>query len=207
MLNQSSAAPHLPQHRDLMKMFKKFVAVAAALLAVILIGGASLTRADAAGTDTGPCITAVWAADPNIKAQRGNCTVVENAPEDSTARSWVVLVSGLNVEDPALAGVPFHVKAVNQVSGKVLTDQSGTVDQWGIGSVNINEYLMQPASAPLPSYLITLTIGGKTYTYTIGADSFVKGQTDADPAGDVTSYESAGRYHFTNEVISSGRGW
>lgn len=195
-------------------MFKKLSAIA--LVVGITTAGfiATSPTARSADLEEGPCVIAVLKEDPSIRAQRGDCSGVVEAPaEEVKGQTQIIFIGRMLVQDPALAGQRIKVKAVNELSGEVLeshyagdADESGTfstVQSDGMGDVAFYDNHTQPASKPFPTYLVTLTVGNKTYTYKYTADLFVNQGTD----GDVTTYVAEAPAYLKNGKVSAGYGW
>ena len=182
-------------------MFKK-------LFAIVLVAGISTAgfvatspTARSSELEEGPCVIAVLKDDPSFRAQRGDCSGVEDtAPVEVTGQNQSVFVGALNIRDFSLADTNVRMKLVNQLTGKVIVDESKTLPWDGGSEFRFFDSVTQPASASLPSYLLTLTIGDKTYTKAYGTSSFVKQGTD----GDLTTYVAEVYSHYKNGAIADG---
>jgi hypothetical protein len=184
-----------------MKMFKTIAAIAAALLVVITFSVASLTSADAAGTDTGPCITAVWKDDPTITAQRGDCAV-------ETPVSTVVGYSTnvrIGVNDPVFANSWFNIKIWDAETGEQVFYESLTADANGFGEIQFTAYREYDSSVTEPVWTYGAMIdypalggqpGGST-GLSFGVDDYT----------DLTAPGTDPFYSLTGDVFFIGHEW
>lgn len=154
-----------------MKTFTKITATTAALLLTAGVTfAATIQSADASGTDTGDlCVIATRVDDPSIKAQRGkNCPTAEPAPPARPVS--VVLENNIQVYDADWNPLPFHVRAVNQRSGAVVMDQD-----FSVGYVaSVSDPLEIPAATDRPTYRVTVTVNGKSYSYSLTPDQYTE---------------------------------
>lgn len=152
----------------MMKTFTKITATTAALLLTAGVTfAATIQSADASGTDTGPCITAVRVDDPTIKAQRGNCADVTTTVYSTLIR---VQLSGGH-----LSNQPYNVQLFNSDTGARVAEVDGQFDVYGYA---LTGAVTDTSSVP-PNYRLSVTYGGETYTTTYGPSDF----TETDEGG------------------------
>lgn len=184
-------------------MFKKISVIAAGLLAVVLVGGASLTSAGASGTDDGPCVIATLVDDPSVTAQRGNCP--EPTPEptvEEPAGEQVVhhFISRIRFVEMNEDGGPVRATLVNQVTGKTVFDET---QQWTWETskeFQMYDHFVHAASDPVPTYRLTLTFGGKTYIHESKASQFY----DVGDWDGLQGYVAEDYMRFENGAILEG---
>lgn len=185
-------------------MFKKITATAAALLlALVVTSAATIQSADASGTVTGDlCVIATNREDPTIIAKHGNCAA-EPAPE-ATPTEQVIhhYISRIRFVEVNPDGGPVRATVVNQVTGKTVFDETQTFTWDGAREFEIYDHFVHPASDPVPTYLLTLTFGGRTYTHVSEASVFY----DSGMWDGLQSYVAEDYMHFQNGAIGAGIG-
>jgi hypothetical protein len=198
-----------------MKMFTNFTRIlagtAALLLAVGVMSAATLQSADASGTDTGPCITAVWKDDPTIKAQRGNCpsVVEEPAPTPTptptaTQEATITYTSNVKIglSDPSFGEQDVDI-VITDWTGKEHVRKTIRTDENGYGYVLLEASGAFPArygANNIPTYDVQITLSdlaGYMYSGEVRASDFTKTSED----GTTTSYTLTGESLITADGV------
>lgn len=190
-------------------MFRKIAAVTAALLIAIGVMSAStLQSADASGTDTGPCVTAVWKDDPTITAQRGDCPEVEASPTPTPTETQAATVTyftslRIGVNEPARANEKFDIQVIDAV-GEAVVSQTVTLDGSGYGFVDFTDSVEVPARWEVegaPQYVVWLEFAGGYL-----AERAFTGSDFTRHAGNPISYTLTGESFNTGLGGPTGRG-
>jgi hypothetical protein len=149
-------------------MLKKVYAIA--VVGVLTTAGLIVTgpTASSAPLEEGPCVIAVRADDPSITAQRGDCSAEAEMPVPSVG---FLMENNIQVVDTRNPPTFFHVRVVNERSGDVVVDQD-----YSAGNVAaLSDFVQVPvadAETDRPTYLITLTVDGSDYSYSLTPDQY-----------------------------------
>jgi hypothetical protein len=149
-------------------MIKKLSAIA--VVGILTTAGLIVTgpTASSAPLEEGPCIIAVWKDDPSITAQRGDCSAEAEMPERPVG---FLMENNIHVVDTRTIPTFYHVRVVNERSGAVVVDQDYSAGHMAA----LSDYVQVPvadADTDRPTYLVTLTVDGIDYSYSLTPDQY-----------------------------------
>lgn len=108
-------------------------------------------------------------------------TVEPTTPPVPVVMSGFFMDDTIRVFDRPGHTVPFHLLVVNQVTGQVIEDRDRTGADW----TTVSNYVEIPASdvaTNAPLYLVTVTVGGISYGYSITPSQYMSLGPNSGPA-------------------------